>query len=32
MNNWSAWWLIVIASTLFTVLGLFLRIRGWKNE
>jgi hypothetical protein len=31
-KNWLAWWLIVIVSTVLTVLGLLLRLRGWKNE
>ncbi len=31
-SNWLAWWLVVVLSTLFTILGLLLRIRGWKNE
>jgi len=31
-KNWLAWWLVVIFSTLFTGLGLLVRLRRWKNE
>ncbi len=31
-KNWLAWWLVVFLSTLFTVIGLSIRIRRWKDE
>jgi len=31
-KNWITWWLIVLFSALFTIIGLEIRIRGWKDE
>lgn len=31
-RNWIAWWLIVLLSTVFTAIGLTVRIRRWKDE
>jgi len=31
-KNWATWWIVVVLSTVFTIVGLILRIRGWKND
>jgi len=31
-KNWLAWWLVIFFSTIFTLIGLLIRVRRWKNE
>jgi len=31
-RNWIAWWEVVLLSTVFTAIGLAVRMRRWKNE